>query len=120
MWRIFRPVIGLQVLCTALASLLSAWVAGLHGAISAALGGTIAIIAGLAFAALAARSKAKSAGEALHAALRAEAVKVALMILLLWAVLATYGDVVAIGLIGTFVAAVLVFTAAVAIQHKQG
>jgi hypothetical protein len=42
------------------------------------------------------------------------------MILLLWVVLATYKDVVAIGLIGTFVAAVLVFTMAVAIQHKQG
>ncbi len=118
-WGVFRPVIGLQVLCTALASLLSAWIAGLHGAISAALGGAIAIIAGLAFAALAARSKAKSAGEALYAALRAEAVKVVLMILLLWVVLATYVNVVAIGLIGSFVAAVLVFTVAVAIQHKQ-
>jgi len=33
--------------------------------------------------------------------LRAEAVKVVLMIVLLWAVLATYKNVVAIGLIGT-------------------
>lgn len=118
MWRIFRPIIGLQVLCTAAASLLSAWLAGIHGAISAALGGSIGIIAGLAFVALAARSRSKSAGGALHAALRAEAVKVALMLLLLWIALATYRDVVAIGLIGSFIATVLIFTMAVWVREK--
>ena len=117
-WQIFRPIIGLQVLCTAAASLLSVWTAGIHGAVSAALGGSIGIVAGLAFAALAARSKPKSAGEALYTALRAELVKVVLMILLLWVVLATYRDVVAIGLIGTFIATVLIFTMAVWVREK--
>jgi len=117
-WHIFRPIIGLQVLCTAAASLLSVWTAGIHGAVSAALGGSIGIVAGLAFAALAARSKPKSAGEALYTALRAEFVKVVLMILLLWVVLATYRDVVAIGLIGTFIATVLIFTMAVWVREK--
>jgi len=117
-WQVFRPVIGLQVLCTAAASLLSAWLAGVHGAISAALGGSIGITAGLVFVALAARSKPKSAGEALFAALRAEAVKVVLMLVLLWIVLATYRDVVAIGLIGAFIATVLVFTMAVWVREK--
>ncbi len=118
MWRIFRPIIGLQVLCTAAATLLSAWLAGLHGAISAALGGSIGIIAGLAFAVLAARGKSKSAGEVLYAALRAEAVKVLLMVVLLWIALATYRDIVAIGLIGTFVATVLIFTMAILVREK--
>ena len=118
MWSVFRPIIGLQVLCTAAASLLSAWLAGIHGAISAALGGSIGIIAGLAFAILAARSKSRFAGEALYAALRAEAVKVVLMILLLWIVLATYKDVVAVGLIGTFIATVLIFTMAILVREK--
>jgi len=117
-WRIFRPIIGLQILCTLLATLLSAWLAGLHAAVSAALGGTIGIIAGLAFVGLAARSRSKSAGEALYGALRAEAVKVVLMILLLWIVLATYRDVVAIGLIGSFIATVLIFAMAVAVHDK--
>jgi len=117
-WQVFRPIIGLQVLCTATVSLLSAWLAGIHGAISAALGGSIGIIAGLAFVALAARSKSKSAGEALYAALRAEAVKVALMLLLLWIALVTYRDVVAIGLIGSFIATVLIFTMAVWVREK--
>jgi ATP synthase protein I len=117
-WRIFRPIIGLQVLCTAAAALLSAWLAGGYGAISAALGGSIGIIAGLTFAALAARSRSKSAGEALYAALRAEAVKVLLMVVLLWIALATYRDVVAIGLIGTFIATVLIFTLAILVREK--
>jgi len=117
-WRIFRPIIGLQVLCTAAATLLSAWLAGLHGAISAALGGSIGIIAGLAFAALAARGKSKSAGEALYTALRAEAVKVLLMVVLLWIALAAYRDVVAIGLIGAFIATVLIFTMAILVREK--
>jgi ATP synthase protein I len=97
---------------------LSVWAAGIHGAVSAALGGSIGIVASLAFAALAARSKPKSAGEALYTALRAEAVKVVLMILLLGVVLATYRDVVAIGLIGTFIATVLIFTMAVWVRNK--
>jgi len=117
-WRVFRPVIGLQVLCTAAASLLSAWLAGVHGAISAAVGGAIGILAGLAFVGLAARSKPKSAGEALYAALRAEALKLALMVILLWVVLATYKNVVAVGLIGTFIATVLIFTMAVWVREK--
>jgi ATP synthase protein I len=117
-WPVFRPIIGLQVLCTAAASLLSAWLAGMHGAISAVLGGSIGIVAGAAFAALAARGKSKSAGEALYAVLRAEAVKLAFMILLLWIALATYKDVVAIGLIGTFIATVLIFTMAILVREK--
>jgi hypothetical protein len=40
------------------------------------------------------------------------------MILLLWVVLATYRDVVAIGLIGTFIATVLIFTMAVWVREK--
>jgi ATP synthase protein I len=119
-WQVFRPVFGLQVLCTAAISLLSAWLAGIHGAISAAFGGSIGIIAGLAFVALAARSKPKSAGEALYAALRAEAVKVILMVVLLWVVLATYKNVVATGLIGGFIASVLIFTTAAWFRTKQG
>ena len=118
MWQVFRPVIGLQIVCTAAVSLLSAWLAGVHGAISAALGGSIGIIAGLVFVVMAARSKPQSAGEALYAALRAEAVKVVLMIVLLWIVLATYRNVVAIGLIGAFIATVLIFTMAVWVREK--
>ena len=115
MWRKFRPVIGSQVLATIIAASIAAWFAGTHGAISAALGGLISIIAGLVFvllAATSAESKGRSAGEALFAALKAEAAKLFLAILLLWLVLATYQEVVVVGLIGSFVVSILIFSMA--------
>jgi ATP synthase protein I len=114
-WLKFRPVIGLQILATIIAASVSAWIGGAHGAISAALGGSIGVVAGLVFALLAARSaqsKGRSAGEALFAALKAEAAKLFLAILLLWLVLATYREVVVLALIGSFVASILLFSMA--------
>ena len=115
MWRKFRPVIGSQVLATIIIASIAAWFAGVHGAISAALGGLIGIIAGLVFVLLAARSaesKGRSAGEVLFAALKAEAAKLFLAMLLLWLVLALYQEVVVVGLIGSFVVSILIFSMA--------
>ena len=115
MWRKFRPVIGSQVLATIIAASIAAWFAGVHGAISAALGGLISIIAGLVFVLLAARSaesRGRSAGEVLFAALKAEAAKIFLALLLLWFVLATYQEVVVVGLLGSFVVSILIFSMA--------
>jgi ATP synthase protein I len=114
-WRKFRPVIGSQVLATIIIASIAAWFAGVHGAISALLGGLISIIAGLAFVLLAAKSageKGKSAGEVLFAALKAEAVKLFLAGLLLWLVLALYPDVVVVGMLGSFVVTILIFSMA--------
>jgi ATP synthase protein I len=114
-WRKFRPVIGSQVLATIIIASIAAWFAGVHGAISAALGGLIGIIAGLVFVLLAARSaesKGRSAGEVLFAALKAEATKLFLAMLLLWLVLATYQQVVVVGLLGSFVVSILIFSMA--------
>ena len=115
MWRKFRPVIGSQVLATIIAASTAAWLAGVHGAISAALGGLISIASGLVFVLLAAKSadsKGRSAGEVIFAALKAEAAKLLLAIVLLWLVLATYQDVVIVGLIGSFVVSILIFSLA--------
>jgi len=114
-WRKFRPVIGSQVLATIIIASIAAWFAGVHGAISALLGGLISITAGLAFVLLAAKSageKGKSAGEVIFAALKAEAVKLFLAGLLLWLVLALYRDVVVVGLLGSFVVTILIFSMA--------
>ena len=115
MWRKFRPVIGSQVLATIIAASIAAWFAGVHGAISAALGGLISVVAGLVFVLLAARtaeSKGRSAGEVLFAALKAEAAKLFLALALLWLVLATYQEVVVAGLLGSFVVSILIFSMA--------
>ena len=113
MWRKFRPVFGSQVLATIIVASIAAWFAGVHGAISALLGGLISITAGLVFVFLAAKSaeeKGKSAGEVLFAALKAEAAKLFLAGLLLWLVLALYRDVVVVGLLGSFVVSILIFS----------
>lgn len=113
-----RTVMLWQALATTAATLIAAWFAGLHGAISAALGGGICIIAGLVSVWLAARSKTGSAGEALYGAVRAEGVRIGLMLSLLWLVLANYESVVALGLIGTFIVTVLIYTMAVFVRVR--
>jgi ATP synthase protein I len=115
-WRRYRPIVALQALSTVAAILISAWLAGRHGAISAALGGLIGIGPGLVFVVLGSRSKSRSAGEALYGALRAEAVKVALMFLFLWFALRAYENVVVASLVGSFIATVVIFSMAVLVR----
>ncbi len=122
MWRKFRPVIGLQVLATIFIASFAAWFAGVHGAISAFLGGVISIVAGLVFVLMAAKSTAKrgrTAGEVLFAAVKAEVAKLFLAFLLLWLVLAAYQDVVVVGLLGSFVITLLIFSMALFVGDKN-
>src|SRR5262245_60480623 len=110
--RPIRTVLLWQAAATAALTLAGGLLAGVDGALSAALGGAVSIIAGLVSAVVAARGKARSAGELLVNVLRAEAVKIGLIVILLWLVLATYDRVVAPALIGSFVVTVLIFTMA--------
>ena len=121
MWRKFRPVIGSQVLATIIAASIAARFAGIHAAISGVLGGLISITAGLVFVLMAARSaerKGSSAWEVLFAALKAEAAKLFLAMVLLWLVLATYDEVVVAWLIGSFVVSILIFSMALLAGDK--
>ena len=70
------------------------------------------MIAGLASAFVASRNGAKSAGGVLLAAIRAEAVKIGLAVLLLWVVLTNYGEAMVGIFIGSFVVTMLIFTMA--------
>ena len=82
----------------------AALLAGAQTAASAAAGGLVSVVAGLASAFVASRSDAKSAGGILFGALRAEAVKLGIAVLLLWLVLANCAEAV----VGVFVAAFIV------------
>lgn len=113
-----RTVVLWQLLATIVVATITGWIAGLHGVISAALGGGINMFAALVFGWMAARSNKRSAGEALYGALRAEAVRIVLMLVLLGVVLTTYKNVVAAGLIASFIVTVLVFTMAVFVQDR--
>jgi ATP synthase protein I len=107
-----RTVLRWQLIATAALTLAGGLLAGVDGALSAALGGAVSVCAGWVSGVVASRGKAQSAGEVLFGALRAEAVKLGLIVLLLWLVLAMYENVVAPALIGSFVITVLIFTMA--------
>ena len=107
-----RTVIAWQAAATLAMTLAGAAFIGIHGAVSAAAGGLVSIIAGLAAAWIAARGSGNSAGVILAGALRAEAVKIGLVVLLLWLVLANYADVIVVVVIGSFVVTMLIFAMA--------
>lgn len=116
--RALRTVFRWQLLATAVLAALSALAAGRHGAVSAALGGLVSFVAGLGFAAVASASRKDSVGLAMLAALRAEAVKIVLIVALLWVVLSVYESVVIVAFIGTFTVTVIVFALALFVPEK--
>jgi len=107
-----RIVLRWQLIATGVLVLLAGLVAGVHGALSAALGGAVSVCAGWASAVVAAKGNTQSAGGCLISALTAEAVKVGLIVVLLWLVLATYSDVVVLAFFGSFFVTVLIFAMA--------
>ena len=107
-----KPVLTVlkwQLLATMALVLVSAFVSGRHGALSALAGGAISITAGIAAALVASLGSARSPASVLLGALRGEAVKIVVALLLLWLVLAHYGDAVVGALIGSFVVTLLIF-----------
>ena len=117
--RPFRTVLLWQVIAIAALSLVAAIPWGKEGAISAALGGSINAAAGGIYGWMVSRRKAGTAGEALRTLFRAEAVKVTVIVLLLWLVLTGYKAVVPAAFFGSFVATVLIFAAAIAVRDKD-
>ena len=113
--RLGRPVVTVlrwQLVATAALAVVAALLAGTHGALSALAGGLISVMAGLAAALVASMGGTKSAGGVVVGALRAEAVKLGLAVLLLWLVLVNYADAVIGALIATFVVTLLIFAMA--------
>lgn len=113
--RLGRPVLtvlGWQIAATAALAVGAAFIAGMHGALSALGGGLISITAGVAAALVASMGSKRSAGGVVMGALRAEAVKIGLAVLLLWLVLVNYGDAVVGALIASFVVTLLIFAMA--------
>jgi ATP synthase protein I len=117
--RPIRIVLRWQLIATAALTLAGGLLAGADGALSAALGGVVSMVAGWASAVVASKGKGRSAGDVLINALRAEAVKISLIAFLLWLVLATYDNVVAPALLGSFVITVLIFTLAFFVREYE-
>lgn len=106
-----------QVYIAVAVTLIAGCWGGLHGAVSALLGGLINIAAGSVYAMLVSGAKAKSAGEMLGKLVRAEAGKITLIVLQLWLVLATYSAVVLTAFFAGFAISVLVFPLALLVRE---
>ena len=92
---------------------------GFNGALSALLGGLVNVTAGAVFGVVATRSRKRTAGEALIAMMRAEAGKVALIVVQLWLVL-TYVKPLSLGaFFGTFVLTVIFFSMAIFVPERE-
>lgn len=117
--RPIRTVLRWQLLATAVLTLVSAIPWGKDGALSAALGGSINLAAGWAYGWVLSRSAKASPGEALRTMFRAEAIKVLLIIILLWLVFVNYGSIVHAAFLGTFAITVAIFAAAIAVRDTD-
>ena len=113
-----RTVLRWQLYATAASMSIAALIMGFHGASSALLGGLVNVVAGAVFGWVATRSTRKTAGEAMLAVFRAEALKVALIVLQLWLVLAYYDEIVLGAFFGTFVLTVIVFSMAIFVRNR--
>jgi F0F1-type ATP synthase assembly protein I len=103
-------------MATAVLTLVSAIPWGGDGALSAALGGVVNVVAGGVYGWRVTRGEARTAAEALATMFRAWGIKVLLIVVQLMLVLSLYRDIVHAAFFATFVVTVGVFAAAVAVS----
>jgi F0F1-type ATP synthase assembly protein I len=93
--------------------------AGIHGAISALLGVFINITAGWVYAMLISRGRSRTAVDTLRTLVRAEAAKIALIVLQLWLVFAHYREMAPLVFIASFVVAVLMYPLVLLVREQS-
>jgi len=91
---------------------------GRHGAVSALLGGLVNFLAGAVFGWVATHSRKRTPVEALRGLMRAEAVKVAIIVAGLWLVLMNYRALLPGPFFGTFVLTVIFFSMAIFVRER--
>jgi ATP synthase protein I len=118
--RPIRIVLWWQLIVTGVLALVAMLLWGVHGALSAALGGGVNVLAGWVYGWRVSRGgEAKTAAEALATMFRAEAIKIVLIIVGLTLVLSTYREIVHAAFFASFVITVMVFAAAIAVRDAD-
>ncbi len=102
-----RTVIRWQVYAIAAIATAAAALGGWHGALSALLGGLVNVAATLVFALVVGISRSDSPTLTLMTMVRAEASKIALIVLQLWLTLTMYKDIVPAAFFAAFVVTVI-------------
>jgi ATP synthase protein I len=116
--RPYRIAIAWQASAVALVATAAAGFAGGSGLLSALLGGSVGIVGLIVFALVSGR-RAPSALDAIRVALRAEAIKIIAVVLLLWLSFAAYRNLVVLPFMGAFMISVLLSTVAFAVPDKS-
>jgi len=114
--RPFRAVLVWQAVATLVIAAIAGLSAGIHGALSAVLGGVINLAAGVVYAFVLVLAPGKTAGATVLAMFRAEAAKILVIVGQLWLVLATYREAVLPALLAAFVVTVLLFRVALFVR----
>ena len=109
-------VAGWQLLASAVVAIGGGWWAGWQGVLSSFLGGIVNVSAGIVFAMLVRLGRPETAAETIRTMLRAEAARIAVIVLQLGLVLTTYREMVHAAFFAAFVATVLVSQAAILIR----
>lgn len=114
---VFSKMLRLQLIATAAVAIVSLLISGLNASISTLFGGAAVIIGALAGAKIAQRSK-KDATAVLISLLKAEAVKVLVIIVMLFITFKVYKQLVPFALVAGLAAAALVSGAAMSRLDK--
>jgi ATP synthase protein I len=112
----YRRVILWQAVATAVLVVVCGLVAGVHGALSALLGGVVNMSAGVVYAFMLAIGRPQTAGDTVVALFRAEASKIVVIIVQLWLVLTTYQEIVVAAFLAAFIITVLLFRVALFVR----
>ncbi|MCB1984309.1 MAG: ATP synthase subunit I [Burkholderiales bacterium] len=121
-WITIKPlliVLRWQLVVTIAVAVALAPLMDMQSAISAFLGGMVSVISSAAFAIIVSRHKGYTAGGTIRTALRAEAVKIFLTIILLWTVFKLYDNVNAFAFIGTFILTVITHSLALFVSDSK-
>lgn len=120
-WITVKPlqtVLRWQLLATVIIATGLAACCGSGVAVSAFLGGMVSVLSSAVFAVIVSRHQGYTAGGTIRTALRAEAVKITLIVLLLWMVFKVYEDVHAFAFIGVFILTVIMHSMALFVSEK--
>jgi ATP synthase protein I len=114
----FRRTMAWQVAASILLAIVAGLAAGRHGFLSAMMGGGIGVAGVLVFG-LVSRRRPGASGSVVRTALRAEAAKVLVIVVLLWLAFVAYHDMVVLAFLGAFVVSVLLSGLAFAVSGDQ-
>lgn len=113
-----RTVINWQLIYSVVMTIIFGIISGFHGAVSGFLGALISAGASSAYAIIVSRHKGFSASGTLRTALRAELLKILIIILSLWAVFENYQNVKPVIFICSFIGAVIMSSMALFVPPK--